>query len=239
MAEADEAPAPSARRLLLLGGGFALVSAGAAAVTPRSPLAFGERTLLTALVPAEVGEWSRADALGDVVPERVEGAEPTDRTLLARYAAPGRPDIMLAASYHAPSSRDVKVHRPEVCYESAGFRVVDPWTAPLALAPHLSIPARGFIGVRGLRREQVLYWTRVAAAFPTTASEQRWATIRFGLQGRSVDGLLIRLSTLSSDAQARRGLLAPFAARLFAQAGPDARLMMLGPVFRSAAADQG
>lgn len=226
----DPAPHPAGllRRQAAAGAALALLAGLAALATPRAGRDAFAAEPLTLLTPDRIGPWRAVEGGQDVVPQTLDDEPTADRSLLRSFVAEGLPGVMTAASYHAPSSRDVKVHRPEVCYENGGFALSNLRDLDLDLGGGVVLPARAFTGVRGSRVEQVVYWSRIAEAFPQSLTEQRLAMIRYGMRGVAADGLLMRFSSIGPPSQARLDRLTEFARLVFAAAGPTARRMMVG-----------
>ena len=216
------------RRRILVGAWLGGLSACAAVLTPRRPSLAAPALPLGVLAPPQVGPWRTIEIADDIVPETLEESEAADRTILESYGAEALPAVMLATSYHSGSSVDIKVHRPEVCYQSAGFILSQVRNRTLLVAPGVALPARVFTAARGSRVEQVLYWSRLAQDFPRDNVEQRLAMMRYGLRGVAADGLLMRFSMFGEDAPAATAVLERFAQILFASVPAGARRMMAG-----------
>ncbi len=216
------------RRLLLIGGGLLLTAGGAAAMTPRRFERQLGRQKVDELLPSAFGPW-RERPRGDViVPEDSQPTSVYDQVAIRTFMQEGAPDIALLIAYGSAQSGLMKVHRPEVCYASAGFKILGAHDADVALTPRAHVPARAFEGVRDARREQVLYWTRVGEGFPTSMNGERWASFRAGLRGVIPDGVLVRFSTIADDPQAGERLLAGAARDLVASASVPARRLLTG-----------
>jgi EpsI family protein len=127
--------------------------------------------------------------------------KPYEATLMRTYVNGAGQRVMLALAYARRQSQDIRIHRPEVCYEAQGFQI-------LAMQPadfRLGRGADAITGVRILARnrdrfEAVSYWIRVGGQFPRGAFETRWNTFRQGLSGHIPDGLLVRVSSIDSSA---------------------------------------
>lgn len=202
---------------------LALLAGSAAALAPRRGRPAGA---LAQLIPAHVGPWRASATPADVVPQLTEPSD-TDQTLARVYLAQGEPAVMLAAAYHPPLADGSRVHRPEVCYRVAGFRIVREAPVAVRLSDRCTVAGNLFVAERGERRELALYWTRVGPAFPTDIGAQRLATVRQSLQGHAADSLLMRLSLIgtSLEAEAR---LADFAALLFGGCDVAGRRLLAG-----------
>ena len=166
------------------------------------------------MAPGRLGSWVDSGSGGLILPESQTVASVYDKVLTRSYLAPGLPSVMLLIAYGAAQSGLMQVHRPEVCYQSAGFRIENDRTAQVPLRDGRALPAKRFTALRGQRTEQVLYWTRIADRFPTSLFAQRVLMVEAGLRGLLPDGLLVRLSTLGGDADFSYHVLRHFAQNL-------------------------
>jgi EpsI family protein len=215
------------RRALVLGAGSAATATVAALMTPRRHAPGLDRMRLEDIVPEAVGPWQAQTSGAFILPEDTATASAYDQILTRRFAAATGPDIMLLIAHGAAQSGLMRVHRPEVCYASAGFQVRDLHNLDVRVSAATTIPAQAFTGVRDDRVESVLYWTRIAGFFPRSLTAQRLVMLRLGLQGLVPDGLLVRISALGVDAAPSS--LMQFAGQWVRQANPEARAVVLGP----------
>ena len=216
------------RRLLLIGGGLLMTAGAAAAMTPRRFERQLGRQKIDDLLPTAFGAW-RERPRGDViVPEDSQPTSVYDQVAIRTFMQEGAPDIALLIAYGSAQSGLMKVHRPEVCYASAGFKILGAHDASVRLGSSTQVPARAFEGLRDTRREQVLYWTRVGEGFPTSMNGERWASLRAGLRGVIPDGVLVRFSTITERAQDGEALLASAARDLVVSASAPGRRLLTG-----------
>jgi EpsI family protein len=229
MSEAASLSRFATRRNVLVGGlGLAccgLAFAGARE-TALEPLPDGA---LERLMPQTLGPWRAIRAGGVVLPPESELSDKTYNDVLVRVYENGAGGaIALLLAYGAFQGRDMQLHRPEVCYPAAGFAIKS--TQVLGL----SIPAQPLIAARLLdtqsqqRSEQVLYWTRVGQEFPTSPMEQRLAVVRQNLRGNVPDGILVRTSTVASDAQAALPTLRGFVDAMLEASPAATRRLLVG-----------
>ncbi len=222
------------RRSMALGVGFAVAAGVAATVTPRRHEQSIGTARLADVAPTRAGPYEVAEASQLILPEQQTFSDVYDQVLARTYAAQGLPMIMLLIAYGAAQSGLMTVHRPEVCYASAGFSIRNdrPTDIPLGLAA--PVAAKGFLAVRQDRVEQVLYWTRISDAFPRNINAQRLVMLERGLSGVIPDGVLVRCSTLGSAAGGPQAMQL-FARALVASASPVGRALLIGAPLRPAA----
>jgi EpsI family protein len=96
----------------------------------------------------------------------------------------------------------VKIHRPELCYPAQG------WTVKSTSATSFAAPSVAGGAIPGFRLitqsqdgsyELVSYWIRIGNTFSQGGLSTRLAIIKEGLQGKMVDGILVRASQRTSD----------------------------------------
>lgn len=215
------------RRQLLFAGMLATGSAAAAMLRPRRvPLVANQ---LEAAVPTTVGPYRYATAAGVVLPPRDElGEQLYDQYLARSYVAPGRPPVMLLIAYGSTQDYQLQLHRPEICYPAVGYMVGEARRVPIMLGGARPVEATALTATRDAQREQILYWTRIGEAFPTTTWGERAAIVRGALRREIPDGVLVRLSVVTVDAGAATAALIQFNAQLIASLQPPARRLLLG-----------
>jgi len=214
------------RRTLMLGVGAAATAGVGGLMTPRHYEPGVSQIHLEATIPTSVGSWQAQPAGAFILPEDGAATSAYDQIVTRTFAAASGPDIMLLIAHGAAQSGLMRVHRPEVCYASAGFQIRGLHGLDLPVAPAKTIAAQTFVGVRDDRVESVLYWTRIAGFFPRDLTAQRLVMLRLGLQGLIPDGVLVRISALGAGEV--EPALARFATDLVRQSGPAGRALLLG-----------
>jgi len=215
------------RRALMLGIGSATTAGVAGLMTPRHHEAGAYRVQLDDVVPNAVGPWRAQPSGAFILPQDSAQTSAYDQVVTRRFVAATGPDIMLLIAHGAAQSGLMRVHRPEICYASAGFQIRGLHGLHLTVAATHTIAAQTFVGIRDDRVESVLYWTRIAAFFPQDLMAQRLLMLKLGLLGLIPDGVLVRISALGAGEAAPA--LAQFATELVRQSGPDGRALLLGP----------
>ena len=218
---------------------LAMLAASALAViaTPRFA-ATAAAPDLEATVPTAFGDWKAVQGVSAQVSvsQGVETSfeQPYDQTLLRSYVNSRGDVIMLALAWGERQRQDVKVHRPEVCYPAQGFAVRSLHAeTPIPVAGRAEpVPTMGMLaGISGPggRLEAVRYWIRIGTNYTGDGFKARWYILQEGLNGRVVDGVLVRASQrirAEEDAAASNLLMAQFMSEL-THAVPPATLSML------------
>jgi len=90
------------------------------------------------------------------------------------------------------------------------------------------VSARFLTAIAGERVEQVLYWTRIGAQFPTGPWAQRLAVMRSDVAGVVPDGALVRLSMVGVAPPVALALLRRFSVELYVASGDEGRALLAG-----------
>jgi len=221
-------PASSRREFLV--GGVLLASVVASGALSHAVNATPPRgALLADDVPQRVGRWRYSPGSTLLIPEGEGDGDPVyDQMVAHHYVSNSDLPVMLLIAYGGAQSGSTQLHRPEVCYPAAGFRMTDHPDVLLRLPAAPPITARALTGRAPGRTEQIVYWSRVGDEFPTRSLAQRWSTLRQTLAHGAPDGALVRFSTITEDQGAGVATLRRFAAALLAGSGPDLRRLLVG-----------
>ncbi|MEO6256995.1 MAG: exosortase C-terminal domain/associated protein EpsI [Sphingomicrobium sp.] len=224
----DRATPALSRREFVVAGALGATAIGSYLITPRAdPDRLRTGRSLEQLVPNVIGSRTRSD-LGNVLIPKGEGGEKSYDQVLTRYYAGGAAaPIMLLIAYGSAQVGNTQLHRPEVCYPAAGFKMRS-WPDVAVQVRGTNIAARSMTALATGRIEQILYWSRVGPDFPTSSFGQRWAALRETLRGSIADGVLVRISTIDANRAAALPVLRQFATELVAAGGTELRLLLTG-----------
>ena len=210
------------RRELLFGGAlFAALGAGAA-VRPRRMAPPLLPDTLARGVPLRIAGYRFAGSSGLVLPDEDRGGI-YDQVLTRIYVAPSVPPMMLLVAYGSRQDGGLALHRPEVCYPAAGYRLLDREAVPFPAGTATLLTAS-----KAGEAEQIYYWSRIGSAFPASRAQEKWAVISANLRGTLPDGVLVRLSVRSNDRVAALAQMAAFDCAMLASLRPAARALLLG-----------
>jgi EpsI family protein len=219
----------SSRRDFLVGGTLIATAAVSGIISVARPAPQGEAVNLDGEVPQAIGPWRFAPGATLLIPKGEGAGDPVYDQLLSRhYISDADLPIMLLIAYGEAQTGSTQLHRPEVCYPSAGIRIHERPNVELSLPAAPLVPARGLTGLAPGRQEQIIYWSRVGREYPTTSSGQRWSTLRQTLADGVPDGVLVRISTLHPDYDVALRVLRRFAASLLGGATPALRRLLVG-----------
>lgn len=217
------------RREMLVGGTLVATAMATGGLAWAEQPAALPTTSLAELVPESIGRWQFVPAATMPIPQGEGAGDPVYDQLVSRhYRSETELPIMLLVAYGQAQSGSTQLHRPEVCYPAAGFRIAKRGDAELRLTGAPAVPARVLTGIAPARTEQILYWSRVGREFPTGGVAQRWSVLRQTLAAGVPDGVLVRISTVLPDYGAALPVLGRFAAALVESGGPTLRRLLLG-----------
>ena len=193
---------------------------GAAIAAPQlKPVrAEGPALDLQGLVPQAFGDWSIDPTLAPI-PPTAEVQAKLDRiysqTLSRSYVNSRGEQMMLTVAYGGDQSDALKAHRQEVCYTAQGFTIHGLEHGSLSAAGR-TIPVTRMLAVRGERSEPVTYWFTMGERVVRGRLERLQVQLASGLAGRIPDGMLVRVSSISSDVEPAFGAQQAFVAALLA-----------------------
>jgi EpsI family protein len=181
--------------------GFILVSAALAwSIHPRISMAESrEYKDISSLIPSQFGDWQELKQSNSQIVNPQQTAELDklySETLSRSYVNSAGAIIMLSIAYGKDQSRDLQIHRPEVCYSAQGFQIVSEEKKTLNYADN-NIPTMHIVAKKGQRIEPITYWVRIGEKVVRGNLEQGFARLGYGLSGYIPDGMLFRVSSIS------------------------------------------
>ena len=195
-------------RKFLLAGAAMVLSAGAALALRPSPAAPPVDLGLERIIPRSFGDWSIDPLIVPIVPApdvQANLARLYDQIVSRTYVNARGERMMLTIAHGGDQSDALKAHRQEVCYTAQGFEIRNVLQEPLRLREK-TIPVTRMVAVRGPRSEPVTYWFTMGDRVVLGRLERLMVQLEHGLSGRIPDGMLVRVSSISSNpAQAFNG----------------------------------
>lgn len=189
--------------LQLSGLGMVLAALLAWAYVPQ-PQSVATAPDLEALIPQHFGEWAMVGGAAlpmSLVPQQELGEQtlnqPYDQTVMRTYRNGRGDEIMLAVAFGAQQRQEIKIHRPELCYVSQGFRVLSRTQDSIAYDGG-GIPLIRLVTSNDRWLEPVSYWIRIGDSFVRNGWEMRWELLKEGMAGRLPDGLMVRVSSAAA-----------------------------------------
>lgn len=206
-------PASVSRRVpLVIFLAASLMLGGAAAsvwLKPTKMMADGKPPIvLHTVVPESFGEWRVDPSMIPVLPDpTVQNKLDAlySETLNRTYINPNGQRIMLSIAYgRNQNSESTAAHRPEFCYVSQGFTIKGFGKETVALPAHALNVVR--LEAQADRRiEPITYWVTLNEEASTPGLDRKLQQLRYGLQGYIVDGMLMRVSSLTDPSESSGG----------------------------------
>jgi EpsI family protein len=158
---------------------------------------------LAQVVPTTFGDWKEISTGAQPIdPTRNENGAPKagnpyDDVLMRAYSNSHGDVVMLALAYGRSQRQEVKIHRPELCYVAQGFRLLSRShvTFP-AGSPQMPAQGERMLVQTANRVEAVSYWIRIGGIYSRSAWLTRYYIFEQGLEGKELDGVLVRVSQI-------------------------------------------
>ena len=185
---------------------------------------------LETIIPREFDRWKIDLTTAAVV------VNPDDKSLLNKiynqtisrtYINNVGEQVMLSIAYGRDQSSDLHVHRPEICYATSGFDISD-MTKTFVDTSIGRIPVMHLVAKQGNRNEPITYWIRVGDSLTRGWFEQKLTAMTYGLTGKTPDGLLLRVSTISNNEQESYRVQQAFLAALLPAVRSEDRYWLVG-----------
>lgn len=192
---------------------------------------------LEALIPTKFGDWQEVKSIAPLVSAARPGEpsfdQPYDAQVMRTYRNSANQLVMLAVAYGNNQRQDIKVHRPEVCYQAQGWQVnnLTPNSFPLTSSTGNTVTGMQMTATekRAGSTEAVSYWVRIGNTFTQNGLGQRIHIFMQGIKGHRSDGVLVRFSQhLKSNEPTEPSyqLQAQFAKDLLTSMSPEARHLL-------------
>jgi EpsI family protein len=215
------------RRKVLLGLLFCSAAGIAALRQPNKHLDYLGRDKLDDIVPKAIGPWKFVAASGLVVPPNDQLSQAIYSNLLTRVYADGQnPPVMLLIAQSGSQTGVLQIHRPETCYTASGFRISAVTPQPIQVGWTV-VPANSMDANAEGVTEHVIYWTRVGNRMPANWKQQRLAVAEQNVRGVVPDAILVRVSTVSEDADEAQATLQSFIRALIASVPANRRSVFI------------
>jgi EpsI family protein len=228
--EAIPASGPNlSRRHIIMGLGMLGVAGVASQRMPETVAKPIEGQKFDAMIPRTIGRWE-VNASSEFVlpPPDSMTARLYDNLLTRAYFAPDMAPVLMLVAYNNSQDGVLQVHRPEVCYPVAGYRLTETQILAIPTSNAKTLSVRSFTATAPTRTEHVLYWTRVGPHMPTSWAEQRIAVIKENLKKIEPDGMMVRLSVVTDDARQAVTTMKEFARDFSAILPPVPRRLFFG-----------
>ena len=193
---------PHNLRFLVIGIAMLVAAGLALELTPRERIAdHGPKIDLETMIPKQFGVWKIDESVVPLMADPKQTAvlnKIYNQTLSRTYSNTKGERIMLSIAYGGDQSDSMAVHKPEVCYPSQGFQIIKQANTILETGFH-SIPARHLVALQNNRVEPITYWMTIGDKVPGSGTNWKLEQLKYGLTGKVPDGLLFRVSSISTN----------------------------------------
>jgi len=169
-------------------------------------------------IPEAFGEWRVDKSIRPVLPDPGLQAmlDSLYSQVLARtYINPKGERIMLSIAYGSDQGNEATaVHRPEFCYSAQGFKVRVLAKETITVGETV-VPVARVLAHLGPRNEPITYWVTLDETATLPGFGRKLQQIRFGLKGEIPDGMLVRVSSISTNQEAAFGLQQGFIEQMY------------------------
>ena len=216
----------------ILGALMVAAASAAAILTPHQRLAAQYPISLEREIPGQFGDWTQVKDTVQVVesPQLQAGLKSIYAQVLAReYASRDGTRVMLSIAYTEDQSENSgkQSHRPEICYPAQGFRIQDRQRTTLQTT-YGDIPVKQMTAIRDERQEPLTYWSTIGTHVASNDVEAKLTQLRYGFSGTVPDGVVFRVSSISTDGPSAFAQQARFVAALAQALAPATRVRMMG-----------
>lgn len=185
---------------------------------------------LESLVPERFGNWKIDKSIIPIgVSADVLAALDKfyNQTLMRTYVNTAGERIMLSVAYGADQSDNLILHLPEGCYDAQGFAVGDKITV-LMQTPFGEMAVARLLATKGQRVEPITYWMVIGGQLATSSWEVKKIKLAYAVKRQIPDGILFRISSISSDPQRGYALQQEFANAMMRDMGSEASRLLVG-----------
>lgn len=173
----------------------------AEALRPREEILFFAGMDMDRDIPQRFGSWFIDPHIMPIMPDAATLAAVNQiysATLARTYLDGHGHSVMLSLAYGRRQDDNMRLHRPEGCYQGQGFAVKPLPPQDVVWRGNNYPCVRMFAAMPG-RPEYVTYWMVVAGRRVLNATEAKLAQLSQTLRGKMPDGLLFRMSSIGAD----------------------------------------
>ena len=199
----------------------------------------GEQVNLEQLIPEQFNDWRILNLSSQIVnPETAAALDKIYAQTLSRVYENGKGQrIMLSIAYGRDQSDSVGAHAPEGCYSGQGFAVNSILKGQLNTA-FGDIPVLRLLARKSDRIEPITYWLTTGKKVGYPGWETKKIKLEYALSGSIPDGLLMRVSSITSsvtetDIDQAYALQNRFTNDLLTGVSPTQRLRLTGQIGKS------
>ena len=184
------------------------------------------------IIPEQFGDWVHVPDQNRGVVNPVQEEELmklyTETVAKLYVHKPTGRALMLSIAYGRDQSTDVQIHTPEECYPSQGFKVKSRalHEVQTAYGPIKAVRMETTLGLQ--RKEPLTYFIRVGDSVVRGSKERNLSRLEMALQGYLVDGMLFRISEITTESASSFQLQDQFIADLLKAMDAKERARIIG-----------
>jgi EpsI family protein len=185
---------------------------------------------LEMMIPKQLGDWQEnAQQIAQIISpdQEILVKKLYSQTISRTYKNTNGDMIMLTIAYGDDQSDSKSLHYPEVCYPAQGFQLT-PSKVTVLKTKFGDIKAKQLMATLGSRSEPVTYWATVANKVVVSGLEAKFAQLNYSFRGQIPDGLLFRISSISTDSQHAFNIQEAFIRELMASISSSDRATLAG-----------
>lgn len=181
-------------------------------------------------IPTALQRWQK-------VSDDVAVVDPTQEAVLnylyaetfaATYRDARNHLVMLSVAYGRDQGDGHDVHKPDLCYPSQGFSILESNSINLAVGTEYSIIAQYLKTRKGNRPEPLIYWTTAGDRIYQGRLGKKRIAFEYSLKNLIPDGLVIRVSTIEEDEALAKRLISDFVSDWYAISSDEGRRRFFG-----------
>lgn len=185
---------------------------------------------LETLIPVRFGSWTLLPHTGHQIvnPQQQAVLDKLYTQTVGRIYTDGQGNaVMLSIAYGSKQNDSFALHYPEACYPAQGFQVGRVWKDTLQTRQG-NVAVTRLVTRMGPRVEPVTYWATVGDFVVQRGLDTKLQQVRYGVKGLVPDGLIFRVSTVSTQVEAGHALQDLFLGQLMDELSPTERRFMAG-----------
>lgn len=190
----------------------------------------GPKVDLETLIPAQFADW-KIDASIPIIlpsPDLQAALNKIYNQTLARTYINGQGErIMLSIAYGGDQSDTIKLHRPEGCYAGQGFDILKNTRSTVATS-YGEIPVANLVAKLNRRNEPITYWIVIGDEVVLSDFAVKKVKLRYAMHGEIPDGMLMRVSSISTDEHQAYDLHKQFIDAMVQAVEPGQRWRVIG-----------
>lgn len=184
-------------------------------------------------IPRKFADWREMENGPKVVTDPTVDAKLAtlySQTMGRAYVNSAGQVVILSIAYGKnQNSFNTAAHRPEFCYAAQGYLIDKIAETPFPLANHAVMASRLVATRVGFRHnEPISYWVTLDDTTALPGISRRWQQFKYSLQGKIVDGFLVRISSLGDDNDAQFRVHEQFMRDLEREINPSLRPRLFG-----------